>query len=93
MELHRRYAYRLIDSAALVEQLECGPWDRKLTNERQAHHFTKLETPEVQQEVWEMSIKKPPVGGWLGICMGAIELSGFFLQLFKLTDDLFCRPY
>jgi hypothetical protein len=49
-----------MDSAAVVKQLECGPWDTKPTNERQVRPLTQLETVEAQQEAWEMEVGTTP---------------------------------
>ena len=60
-EIHRRHAYRLIDSAEVVKQLECVHLDTKPANEAQVRPLTKLETPEAQQEACVVNpiIEKP----------------------------------
>jgi hypothetical protein len=61
-ELDRRYAYRLMDSANVVNKLECGQLTTKPANEAQVRPLTKLETPEAQQEVWEKAVETAPEG-------------------------------
>ncbi len=55
-EIHRRHAYRLIDSATVVKQLECVQLGTKPKNESQVRPLTKLVSPEAQQEAWETAV-------------------------------------
>jgi hypothetical protein len=51
----RNYTNKLIASASVVESLGTTV-PIQPTNERQARPLTQLETPEPQQEAWEMVV-------------------------------------
>ena len=59
-DFHRRHAYRLIDSASVVKQLECVQSDTKPANEAQVRPLTQLETPEARVEAWGWAYKNRP---------------------------------
>jgi len=59
-EFNQRHAYRLIDSAQVVENVSHGT--QKPTNEAQASPLTKLPTPEMQQDEWKEAIETAEEG-------------------------------
>lgn len=63
-DMTRDYAYKLIGSSEVVDNLENVDHGIQIkpTTERQARPLTKLETPEQQREVWEMAVETAPDG-------------------------------
>lgn len=60
--MERAHAYRLIDSAQVVEQLEMSPiGDILPANESQARHLTRLE-PEQRAQAWQAAVDSAPNG-------------------------------
>lgn len=59
-EFNRAHAYRLIDSAQVVENVSHGI--QKPTNERQARPLARLSSPELQRKAWKKAIETAPEG-------------------------------
>ena len=58
----RHYALLLIESSNVIENLNVDNCQQIPANEAQARPLTKLETPEAQQEAWEMVVETAPEG-------------------------------
>lgn len=61
-DMNRRYAYYLIDSAAVIENVHHGAQIEVLPeNERQTRPLARLE-PEQQKEAWQRAVETAPEG-------------------------------
>lgn len=59
-QFNRRHAYRLIDSAKVIENVSHGT--QKPESERQARPLTKIKDPETQKKVWVEVVETAPNG-------------------------------
>lgn len=59
--MERRHAYRLVDAAAVFENVSHGTHTHVPTNERQARPLTRLQ-PDQQREAWEQAVLTAPNG-------------------------------
>jgi len=61
-DMSRFYAYRLIDSAKVIENVDHGQQDLPApTSERQTRPLARLE-PEQQKEAWQKAVETTPEG-------------------------------
>lgn len=61
-DMKRDYAYKLIGSSEVVQNLDVYHGIQKPSSERQIRPLTKLQTPELQQEAWQKVIETAPKG-------------------------------
>jgi len=61
-DMGKRNAYQLIAASAVLENVRKCAQIEEPANEAQARSLTKLETPEKQQEAWEMVVETAPEG-------------------------------